>query len=474
MSNGETLTVVQSSASLSDPHICSDFRDRRAILLALFESLVARDPSGAYIPALAQRWDVAADARTWLFQLRAGVTFHNGDALHAADVVASLERVCDPALGGELGTQGVYLSYLAGASFRALDDRTVQIVTAEPLADLLDLLVDLPIAPRRALGDLPGRPIGSGPYRLVEAAPGRVVMEAFAQHHAGTPQHRRLVWLGEGSARRRAELLLTGAADLASGLAPEDVAAVEAAGITCVRALSGLCVIVMLNAASGPCADVRVRQALNYATDLPALIAHVLPGEAEPLSGPLTRLHLAHNPETPMYPHDPDRAAELLAEAGHRYGLRITLDIPTTLPDEALPLAELLAAQWVEAGIETTVAVHSDRPAYAEMVRTKRIGDACLFDSSPLSSVRVLREKIHSGLAGPWWQGYQSPQVDALIDRASATVDLTARQALYRSAYQQIHDDAPWVFLYSPMLRFGVGPRVRGWRPGLDGLIKLG
>jgi len=107
------------------------------------------------------------------------------------------------------------------------------------------------------------------------------------------------------------------------------------------------------------------------------------------------------------------------------------------------------------------------------MVRAKQIGDACLFDSSPLSSVRVLHEKIHSGRRGPWWQGYQNPDVDALIDQAGATIDHEHRQMIYRQAYRRIRDDAPWVFLYSPLLSYGLGQNAANWKPGRDGLIRF-
>ncbi|RMF87390.1 MAG: peptide ABC transporter substrate-binding protein, partial [Nitrospinota bacterium] len=172
------LTVFQPHVRFGDPHVCSDDRHRLSLHHALYESLVCRDRQGTYRPALAQSWTLQEDARTWTFSLRTPLPFHNGDSLQAQDVIASLERARDPALGGELGTQGVYQSYLEGARFTALDAHTVRIVTAEPMADLLDLLVDIPVVPERVLADLPERPVGSGPYHLVEASDTRVVMDA--------------------------------------------------------------------------------------------------------------------------------------------------------------------------------------------------------------------------------------------------------------------------------------------------------
>jgi len=194
------LTVLQPQVWLGDPHVSSDDKNSLSIIFNLYEALVRYNGSGGYLPALAESWTLEDDVCTWTFNLRAHVPFHNGDTLEAGDVVASLDRVCDPTMGGELGSQGVYRSYLEGAVIQALDRHTVRIVTAKPFADLLDLLVQFPIVPRRALAGLPGTPVGSGPYRLVEADSNLVLMEAFAQHWGGRPPVEGLLEGGAGCA----------------------------------------------------------------------------------------------------------------------------------------------------------------------------------------------------------------------------------------------------------------------------------
>ncbi len=217
----------------------------------------------------------------------------------------------------------------------------------------------------------------------------------------------------------------------------------------------------------------RVRQALNYALDVPALIRDAVGGAAHLLNGPLTPRHYGHEPAVLPYPHDPARARALLAAAGYGNGLTLVVDIPTTHPDEAPRLAELMAEQYTKVGVTVQVKTFDDRPAYAEMVKAKRIDDACCFDSSPLSTWRVLREKFHAGVRGAWWQGYSNPEVDALLDQAAVVVDADRRQALYRHAYRLIRDDAPWIFLYSPTLAWGLGPHAGNAEPGVDGAIRF-
>jgi len=476
MSSGKpgNITVIQSSASPGDPHICSDSANRLSIINSVYEALVKRDDEGRYRPSLAEGWSVEGDARTWTFELRDGVRFHNGDELRADDVVATLARVIDPSIGGAYGTQGVYASYLGTAEISALDDMTVQIITAEPMADLLDLIVAMPISPESALDDLPDEYVGSGPYRVVEMSPDRTVLRSYNKYWGGKPPVKEVHWLAEPDAGRRVDALLSGDADIASGVDLEGKGLIEASKKAELREQkSGLCIIFMCNAQKGPCEDGRVRQALNYALDLDEVIKEVKGGAATPLNGFLTPHHFGYDPETPVYPYDPDKAKDLLAEAGHGDGLELVVDIPSVMPDEAPRLAKLMAQQYERVGISMEIVEHTDRAGYAEMVRAKKINDACCFDSSPRSTFRVLREKIHSGLKGPWWQGYANEEVDDLIDRAQASISEEERREIYRKAYRIIRDDAPWIFLYRPTQFWGVSSAAEGWKPGTDGLVKL-
>lgn len=131
----------------------------------------------------------------------------------------------------------------------------------------------------------------------------------------------------------------------------------------------------------------------------------------------------------------------------------------------------MMIEQYEQVGISVEVIEHQDRPAYAEMVREKRIHDACAFDSSPPSTYRVLREKLHSTLRGPWWQGYENERVNALIEEAQATVSDTERQKIYQQVYSIVRDDAPWIFLYNPTNYWGVRSTLKEWSPRSDGLL---
>jgi peptide/nickel transport system substrate-binding protein len=446
--------------------------NRLSLIFSVYEALIKTDAAGAYRPSLAESWSVTENARAWTFRLRKGVRFHNGEVLRADDVVATLGRVLDPSIGGAFGTQGVYLSYLGDAAISKVDDMTVRIITGEPMADLLDLLVAMPISPASALGRLPREHVGSGPYRIREQSLGMTVLEAFSGYWGEAPKYGQIRWLAEPDPGKRVNALLDGKADIIVGVEAEGRALILSSRSVSLREWdSGLCVIFMLNCFKGPCRDRRVRQALNCALDVDKIIADVKQGAAGRLNGYLTPHHFGYDPGTAAYPHNSAKARALLAEAGYANGLKLVFDIPTEMPDEAPRLARGMAGQLAEAGISVEIVEHADRAGYSEMVREKRIHDACCFDSSPRSTFRVLREKIQSTLRGPWWQGYENETVNALIKQAQATLPDGERQAIYRRIYNLIRDDAPWIFLYRPTNYWGVGQSLKNWEPRADGLL---
>ena len=468
------IAVVQGTVKPGDPHICSDSSDRLSVIFSVYESLIRAAGPGVYHPALAVGWSVSDDARSWRFKLREGVRFHNGELLMADDVVATLERVVDPSIGGAFGTQGVYASYIGDAEIVADGEKYVNVSLEEPMADLLDLLVAMPIGPESELDQLPHEYSGSGPYQVEKMTESETVLSGYKKYWGGEPKYKSIEWVSERKREKRVDYLVNREADLASRIGLDgNKLLVEEPNVYSKELQSSLCIIFMCNALEGVCTDPRVRQALNYGINMKEIIEQVKGGAATPLTGFLTPHHFGFDPDTQAYPYDTFRAVSLLREAGYRDGLELTVDIPSAMPDEAPQLAEMMTEYYSKIGVTMNTVVHRDRAAYAEMVRDKKIHDVCCFDSSPLSTFRVLREKIHSRHKGPWWQGYHNPEVNTLIERAQRIPDQTQRSTIYKQIYRKITEDAPWIFLYRPTNYWGVNKKLETWKPNYDGTIKL-
>jgi peptide/nickel transport system substrate-binding protein len=167
-----TLIIAQPRLRMAEPHDCTDARDVQAIFMSLFDPLAAFDPNMKVVPALAESWRVSDDARTWTFRLRRDARFHHGRSVDAEAVAYSLQRMARPDMGVTLGAPGVYNQYLAGMKLEILDRHTVRLALADPLADLMDILVTGYILPPDAvdrLGDqFKTAPIGTGPFQFVE------------------------------------------------------------------------------------------------------------------------------------------------------------------------------------------------------------------------------------------------------------------------------------------------------------------
>lgn len=465
------LTIVQPKVMLADPHILSDIRDRRSIIDAIYDVLVRRNHAGEFVPWLATHWTVDSRCRQWRFTLRPDVRFHSDVRLTASDAVASILRALSPEMPGELGTEGVLRSYLDGASIVATGEHSLLIETREPFADLLDLLVDIPVVQADAL---PERLTGSGPWQPIKQHFDTLIMQAFPRHWAGKPPVETLIWRAEPDAERRLTMLVQGEADIAVDI-PAHAAQQPDPRITLRRQKSYLCVIFLLNLFQGPMRDIRVRQALNYAVDLAQVIdaKDIMAGQAQPLAGPLSPRHPGTPAGVTPWPFDPQRARALLADAGFADGVTLDIALPARFPDESIPLANNIARQLSEVGITVNLTVGHDRPAYAHRVRDKAYGDACCFDSSPASGWRVYIEKLDSRRKGPWWQGYHSDELNALLDMIAATRDPARRTALLEAAFARVHEDAPWLFLYAPDTLWAVSEKAAGWQPSVEGRIRI-
>ena len=464
-----TITILQRRADFVDPHDCTDAADDLTILSAVFDTLVRRQGQ-SFVPHLAESWTVSPDARDWRFTLRPGVAFHDGTACDAKAVSLSLLRMAREDKGYTLGAPAVWRQYLGDAVMDP-DGLDLHIRLAAPMADLLDVMVQAFIVspaslPHMDVEEMDGA-AGTGPYALASIAPGMVRLERADSHFAGLPLNQTLVFRAVPDAGARAKALGAGSAQVATNL---PFVADLGPDVTRVETLNPVAIIFLMNAMKGPLIDSRIRRALDLALDRGDLVQDVMEGGALPLQGFISPLHFGAG-QSPAPARNADLARSLLADAGFPGGLTLGVSCPTRLPDEAERLTAALGDQLARIGVTLDVTYHEDREAYAHMVRRKEIRDLAVFDSSPLSTYRVLVEKLDARVRGSWWEGYHNPQVEALIDEGRVCADPADRAAIYTRAYAVMQHDPPWLTLYNPIRVTGLAGSHPGFALPTDAVL---
>ncbi|MBI2564201.1 MAG: hypothetical protein HYW08_17825 [candidate division NC10 bacterium] len=219
-----------------------------------------------------------------------------------------------------------------------------------------------------------------------------------------------------------------------------------------------------LNAFKKPLSDVRVRQALNYATDVDAIIKNVLEGNGRRAPGPLTPHMFGYDPSVKGYPSDPVKARRLLAETGYPDGLEITLDAPEGRYQGDKEIAEALAGQWQRAGFKPKVQV-AEWGAYFKRYLAKQFSDAYLLGlGGPMQDGDELFNLVSSKGRGLY---YKNEKVDMLFDAGRSTMDPARRRKIYSDLARAMVEDATWVFLMQQVDIYAMRDRVE-WTPRPD------
>jgi peptide/nickel transport system substrate-binding protein len=443
---------------------------RAKVGVSLFDSLVGRDAENRIGPQLAESWK-ALDDLTWQFKLRRGVVFHNGEPFNAEAVRFTFERVLDP---GQKSPNRANVGEVTRVD--VVDDHTVNLVLRQPYAPLVNRLIDFPIVPPKYTAEkgnqgLALRPVGTGPFRFVELVKDdHLIIEAFDRHWRGAPKVRRIVFKPIPEPFTRAAALRNNEVDVVDTLPPNLAGELERVpGIRVQRVPSTWIIYLGLNALKKPLSDVRVRQALNYATDVDALVKSVLDGNARRMDGPFTAHMFGFDASVKGYGPDPGRARRLLAEAGYPDGLEVTLEAPAGRYQGDKEIAEALGGQWQKAGFRPRVQV-AEWGAYFKRYLGKQFQDAYLLGlGGPMQDGDELYNLVSSKGRGLY---YKNDKVDALFDAGRSTMDPAKRRKIYAELARAMVEDATWVFLMQQVDIYATRERVT-WTPRGDQWMPL-
>jgi peptide/nickel transport system substrate-binding protein len=464
-----------------DPARLSDIYGR-SVAQQLFDGLVQFDATLMAAPALAEYWKATRDGLTWTFTLRKGVRFHDGSELTAADVVYSLTRVLDPATrsgGADLfeHIQGAP-EFRAGrarsvSGLRALDRSTVQIQLTEAPIPLVSLLAigHAKIVPRDVVtrgGDAFGlRPVGTGPFKFVRWERGKeIVLAANDGYFGGPPRLPGLVfrifsghhWDEAFQEFQKGQLEDTSPPSRGYHAVIHDPRWVYIKRPMISIRFYGF------NTRMKPLDDRRVRLALVHAIDRDALVRQVHEGRDTVARGILPPGSLGYNPGLRPHGYDPERARQLLAEAGFPGGRGLPV-ITFTSSVNAEPYVrehEFIRRALAAVGIRVEFAYATDWPAFSAALAQRRFQAFMYAWYADVPDPDNFLSKLFDSKSPRNLFAYENSAVDALLARARAATDVQQRVAAYRRAEEQILDDAPLLPVIHHAYERLFQPNVRG------------
>lgn len=460
-----------------DPALSTDVPTGEMVTY-LYDGLTRFDPNGALQPGLADRWSVDPGGLRYVFHLRPAVKFHDGSALTPEAVRTSFLRVLDPA---STGGRAWPLLPIAGARAYAagegrevpgialLGDSAIALTLTEPLAVFPKYLA-MPVAsivPADSPADLGAQPVGTGPWRFVSWA------HDDALRFARNPDYWGGAPLADSLVVRIVPDQLVRAAEFEDGRL--SVVEVPFGETTRWRARHGAWLqekpalrvtYIALNNRRGALRDVRVRQAINHAVNVPEILATVWGGRGILSRGAIPPSLPGGDTTRPSYGYDPAAARRLLAEAGYAGGGGLSFQLWRTADNETLGrVAQAVQADLARIGIRVEL-IERDASSQRAAARAGT-ADMALLDwwADYPDGDNFLYPLFHSASfgAGGNYAFYSDPVTDSLILAARRTLNDSARVALYHRIDARVYRAAPWLYLWFPVDLWAESPGITGW-----------
>jgi len=464
--DGELVVVQGAEPTGLDPTVHRE-NPTYNVTMNIFDSLLQRNADGSITPALAESYEALEGENAWIFHLRPGVTFHNGEALTADAVVATVNRIFDPEFNS---TRATDLGWIE--TVEVIDELTVKIIANKTFALAEHYFSELQIIPPLYAAEVgmgfDSAPIGTGPFKFVRWDRGnQVVLERNDDYWQGPAAVKRVVFRFISSPASRATTLLGGDADLIADPPLTAMDQIESNPATRLGIATGTRVMFvgLDTRQDSPLQDVRVRLALNYAVDKQAIIENLLYGLAEETVAMTTSTDLGFNPDLDPYPYDPARARQLLIDAGYPNGFEISMDTLNGRYINDKEVAQAIAGFLSEIGITVNINVlefgafngaifsHTSSPMYLA-----GWGNAP-FDASYVYDFIIRSNGLLSTI--------DDPVIDALINAGNSTINQADRIAIYHAAAELIMEAAPVLDLYKQPVLYGFSSRLT-WTPRSD------
>lgn len=446
-SSGEAITggelVVGISQDLGDsldPYQLTA-AGTREVLFNIYEGLVKANASGAYVPAVASESSVSEDGLTYTFPLREGVLFHNGQAVTPDDVVYSFETCAETTVDTALAAA------LSAVQDISAEGSTVTITLDEPNPDFLSYVGMVSIVPAD-YDEQSTSPVGTGPFRFVSrSVQENLILENFADYWGEKAYLDKVTFKIFEDANALMSALGAESVDMAVHLTIDQVNTLNTGAYTTLEGTMNLVQALYLNHAEAPFDNEKVRQAMCYAVDVDEILSLTSEGHGAKLGTSIYPAFTKYFDESlnDAYPHDVEKAKQLLAEAGYEDGFDMTITVPSNYTPH-MNVAQVLVQQLEQVGITATLEPVEWETWLSRVYAGRDFEGTVLgFDAATLSAGALLNRWTSDDENN--MINYDNPDYDKLMEQAAVTTDDAKQTDLYKQAAKLLSDTAANVYI---------------------------
>ena len=458
--NGGSIVVgISQDLDSLDPHKAVA-AGTKEVLFNVFEGLVKPDEDGNLVPAVASDYEISTDGKIYTFTLREGVKFHNGSLVTADDVVYSLKRsaglldTIDPSVVVESALTNIL-------EVNKVDDKTVEIVLKTPDTELLGYLTCAIIPKDYDKQDT--APIGTGPFKFVSYTPleSFVVEKNEDYYIPGAPYLDKVTFKIVPDADSAMVQMLAGSMDIFSYLTDAQVEQLKGS-FNILEGNMNLVQALFLNNETEPFNNVKVRQALNYAIDKQSLLDLVAGGRGTIIgSNMFAGFAKYYEDLADAYPYNPEKAKELLNEAGYPNGFTFSITVPSNYQFH-VDTAQVIVEQLKQVGIHAEIK-QVEWASWLSDVYSARNYEATIIGLDAKLAGRDVLER-YASTADNNFINYSNKEYDTVLADAIGTVDDNEKIKDYKQLQTILSSDAAAVYIQDPALLVAVNKKLSGYK----------
>ena len=453
--NEITVGIAQDLDDSLDPYQMAD-AGTREVLFNVFEGLVKPDSDGNYVCAVASDYSVSDDGLVYTFTLRDGVVFHNGAACTTDDVLYSFETCAATSVTAAV------VSALSAISDIKAEGSNIVITLSTPNPDFISYVSSVYIVPKD-YADQATKPVGTGPFKFVShSIQENFIIERHAEYYGTGAKLNKVTYKVYEDITALYTALNSGSLDLAAHISADQAAGLTN-GYNVLEGTMNLVQALYLNHNVAPFDDIRVRQALCYAVDVDAMLALTADGHGTKLGSSMYPAFGKYfDPAlADAYPHNIEKAKQLLADAGYPDGFSFSITVPSNYTPH-VDTAIVFVEQLKEVGITAEI-IQVDWNTWVADTYGNRNFESTItgFDASTLNASALLARWVSTSSKN--MINYNNPAYDQAFAAAQSATDEAEQTKYYKQCLQILSDTAANVYTQDLADFVAINPNLEGF-----------